>query len=110
MSTLFEWQGADTLAAEELAMLPGMDELFGLLMVRRHWREALYAALIVGAAPPGETLKLLSLPDQIGWGVRKGFSVPRRGASVGGALRPRAESCAAPPQGSAFGARPRVSQ
>src|SRR3712207_6887800 len=36
MSTLFEWQGADSLAAEELAMLPGMDELFGLLMVRRH--------------------------------------------------------------------------
>src|SRR3712207_983564 len=35
MSTLFEWQGADSLAAEELAMLPGMDELFGLLMVRR---------------------------------------------------------------------------
>nr|MDQ5819484.1 ArsA family ATPase [Actinomycetota bacterium] len=60
MTTLFEWQGADTLAAEELAMLPGMDELFGLLMVRRHWREALYDALIVDAAPTGETLKLLS--------------------------------------------------
>ena len=40
MTALFEWQGADTLAAEELAMLPGMDELFGLLMVRRHNQEA----------------------------------------------------------------------
>ena len=39
ISTVFEWQGANTLAAEELALLPGMDELFGLLMVRRHHRE-----------------------------------------------------------------------
>ena len=39
ISAVFEWQGANTLAAEELALLPGMDELFGLLMVRRHHRE-----------------------------------------------------------------------
>jgi arsenite-transporting ATPase len=82
MTTLFEWQGADALAAEELAMLPGMDELFGLLMVRRHWREGLYDALIVDAAPTGETLKLLSLPDQIGWYVEKIFPIQRRVASV----------------------------
>ncbi len=29
VTTLFEWQGTNTIAAEELAMLPGMDELFG---------------------------------------------------------------------------------
>jgi arsenite-transporting ATPase len=59
MTTFYEWQGADPLTAEELAMLPGMDELFGLLMVRRHYKEALYDALIVDAAPTGETLRLL---------------------------------------------------
>ena len=104
MTTLFEWQGADTLAAEELAMLPGMDELFGLLMVRRHWREALYDALIVDAAPTGETLKLLSLPDQIGWYVEKIFPIQRRVASVVRPFARRAKSLPPLPEDSVFAA------
>ena len=104
MTTLFEWQGADTLAAEELAMLPGMDELFGLLMVRRHWREAQYDALIVDAAPTGETLKLLSLPDQIGWYVEKIFPIQRRVASVVRPFARRAKSLPPLPEDSVFAA------
>ena len=75
LTTFYEWQGADSLTAEELAMLPGMDELFGLLLVRRHHDEALYDALIVDAAPTGETLRLLSMPDQVGWYVEKIFPI-----------------------------------
>ncbi len=82
MTTFFEWQGTSSLAAEELAMLPGMDELFGLLMVRRHHDAGLYDALIVDAAPTGETLRLLSLPDQVSWYVEKIFPVQRRAAKV----------------------------
>jgi arsenite/tail-anchored protein-transporting ATPase len=82
MTTFFEWQGTNSLAAEELAMLPGMDELFGLLMVRRHHDAGLYDALIVDAAPTGETLRLLSLPDQMSWYVEKIFPVQRRAAKV----------------------------
>ena len=78
VTTLFEWQGAGSLEAEELAMLPGLDELFGLLAVRRHHREGRYDALIVDAAPTGETLKLLCLPDQISWYVEKIFPIQRR--------------------------------
>jgi len=82
MTTFFEWQGTNSLAAEELAMLPGMDELFGLLMVRRHHDAGLYDALIVDAAPTGETLRLLSLPDQMSWYVEKIFPAQRRAAKV----------------------------
>ena len=82
MTTFFEWQGTNSLAAEELAMLPGMDELFGLLMVRRHHGAGLYDALIVDAAPTGETLRLLSLPDQMSWYVEKIFPIQRRAAKV----------------------------
>jgi arsenite-transporting ATPase len=104
MTTLFEWQGADTLAAEELAMLPGMDELFGLLMVRRHHREGLYDALIVDAAPTGEALKLLSLPDQIGWYVEKVFPIQRRVASVVRPFARRTRSLPPLPEDSVFAA------
>ena len=99
MTTLFEWQGADTLAAEELAMLPGMDELFGLLMVRRHNQEDRYDALILDAAPTGETLKLLSLPRPHELVRREDLphTAPRREA--GQALREQGEIPAAAARG-----------
>jgi arsenite-transporting ATPase len=104
MTTLFEWQGADSLAAEELAMLPGMDELFGLLMVRRHHKEGLYDALIVDAAPTGETLKLLSLPDQVSWYVEKIFPLQRQAAKIVRPLARRARSLPPLPEDSVFAA------
>jgi arsenite/tail-anchored protein-transporting ATPase len=104
MTTLFEWQGADSLAAEELAMLPGMDELFGLLMVRRHYKEGLYDALIVDAAPTGETLKLLSLPDQVSWYVEKIFPIQRRAAKIVRPIARRATSLPPLPEDNVFAA------
>jgi arsenite-transporting ATPase len=106
ITTFFEWQGTNSLAAEELAMLPGMDELFGLLMVRRHYNAGLYDALIVDAAPTGETLRLLSLPDQMSWYVQKIFPIQRRAAKV---IRPftrrtRVDSLPPLPEDSFFGA------
>jgi arsenite/tail-anchored protein-transporting ATPase len=104
MTTLFEWQGADTLAAEELAMLPGMDELFGLLMVRRHNQEDRYDALILDAAPTGETLKLLSLPDHMSWYVEKIFPIQRRAAKLVRPFANRTRSLPPLPQDSVFAA------
>jgi arsenite/tail-anchored protein-transporting ATPase len=104
MSTVFEWQGANTLAAEELALLPGMDELFGLLMVRQHHREDAYDALIVDAAPTGETLKLLSLPDQMNWYIEKIFPIQRRAAKLVRPFANRARSLPPFPEDSVFAA------
>ncbi len=104
MHTVFEWQGADSLAAEELAMLPGMDELFGLLMVRRHHKENEYDALILDAAPTGETLKLLSLPDHMSWYVEKIFPIQRRAAKLVRPFASRAKSLPPLPQDSVFAA------
>jgi arsenite-transporting ATPase len=108
MNTVFEWQGANTLAAEELALLPGMDELFGLLMVRRHHREDKYDALIVDAAPTGETLKLLSLPDQMSWYVEKIFPIQRRAARLVRPFASRVPSLPPLPKDSVFAAGKRL--
>ena len=112
MTTLYQWQGADSLTAEELAMLPGMDELFGLLMVRRHHNDALYDALIVDAAPTGETLRLLSLPDQMSWYVEKIFPIQRRVAKVVRPFARRARTNVLPPlpEDTFFGALQRFYQ
>jgi arsenite-transporting ATPase len=106
MTRFFEWQGTDSLEAEELATLPGMDEVFGLLMVRQHNLEGRYDALIVDAAPTGETLRLLSLPDQIGWYFQKVFPLQRRAAGIVRPFARRARTDALPPlpEDSFFGA------
>jgi arsenite-transporting ATPase len=104
MTTLFEWQGTDTLAAEELAMLPGMDEIFGLLKVRQHNQEGVYDALILDAAPTGETLKLLSLPDHMSWYVEKIFPIQRRAAKLVRPFANRAKSLPPLPEDSVFAA------
>jgi arsenite/tail-anchored protein-transporting ATPase len=104
ISTVFEWQGANSLAADELALLPGMDELFGLLMVRRHHAEGNYDALLVDAAPTGETLKLLSLPDQMSWYVEKILPIQRRAAKLVRPFANRARSLPPFPEDSVFAA------
>jgi arsenite-transporting ATPase len=81
-----------------------MDEIFGLLMVRRHNQEGRYDALILDAAPTGETLKLLSLPDHMSWYVEKIFPLQRRAAKLVRPFASRAKSLPPLPGDSVFAA------
>ncbi|MGH2695173.1 MAG: ArsA family ATPase [Actinomycetota bacterium] len=85
---VLNWAGLAEVEAEELSVIPGLDELFALADVKRHHDEDPYDALIVDCAPTGETLRLLSLPDIIQWYMERIFPIERR---VMGALRPVAK-------------------
>jgi len=82
---VLKWAGLGEIEAEELSVIPGLDELFSIADVKRHHDEGPYDVLIVDCAPTGETLRLLSLPDVIQWYMERVFPVERR---VMGALRP----------------------
>ena len=71
-------RGLDPIAAEELTVPPGMDELFSLLQIKRHHEAGEYEAIIVDCAPTGETLRLLSFPDIARWWLEKVFPWERR--------------------------------
>lgn len=73
ITTVLQARGLDGIQAEELAVLPGMDEIFSLVRVKRHYDEADYDVLIIDSAPTGTALRLLSLPEVSGWYVRKFF-------------------------------------
>src|SRR3954451_18907422 len=60
-------RGVDRIAADELSVPPGGDELFSLLQLKRHWESGDWDAIVVDCAPTGETLRLLSLPDAARW-------------------------------------------
>ncbi len=85
INALFAWRGVDELVAEELAILPGMDELANLLWIETHRKSGDYDVIIVDCAPTGETLRLLSFPEIARWWVEKVLPVHRRMATV---LRP----------------------
>ncbi len=88
ITQVLQARGLDGIQAEELAILPGMDEIFGLVRMKRHYDEADYEVLIIDSAPTGTALRLLSLPEVGGWYMRR-FYKPLQTMSV--ALRPLVE-------------------
>ena len=60
-------QGINDVAAEEMALIPGMDEIVALLNIHRVAKEGLYDVVVVDAAPTGETIRLLSMPETFLW-------------------------------------------
>jgi arsenite-transporting ATPase len=75
---LMNWAGVETIQAEELSVIPGLDEIFSLIDVRTHVEEDKYDLLVVDCAPTAETLRLLSLPEIMNWYIERIFPVQRR--------------------------------
>ncbi|CAN5625870.1 ArsA family ATPase [soil metagenome] len=83
-ASLFSWGGLDEVMAEEMTILPGMDELGNLLWIGDHADEGSYDLIVVDAAPTGETLRLLSLPEASRWWIEKIAPIGRRVQKLGG--------------------------
>jgi len=64
-------RGVDRIAAEELTVPPGGDELFSLLALKAHAESGAWDVIVVDCAPTGETLRLLSFPDAARWWLDK---------------------------------------
>ena len=79
---LLNWGGVSAVEAEELSVIPGLDELFSLIDINRYHEQGRYDLLIVDCAPTAETLRLLSLPDALSWYIDRLFPSSRRIATV----------------------------
>jgi arsenite-transporting ATPase len=83
VAELFAWRGLDEVMAEEMTVLPGMDELGNLLWITDHVDSGKYDVVVVDAAPTGETLRLLSLPDASRWWIERIAPLGRRMTRLG---------------------------
>ena len=83
MADLFSWRGLDAVLAEEMTVLPGMDELGNLLWIADHVESNDYDVIVVDAAPTGETLRLLSLPEASRWWIERIAPIGRRVSRLG---------------------------
>ncbi len=78
LAAVLRWQGAEGLLAEEMSVVPGMEEGASLLWVNQHHSEGKYDVIIVDCAPTAETLRLLSLPDVGRWWFDHLFPIGKR--------------------------------
>jgi len=77
--------GVDPVAAEELTVIPGAEEVLALLELREQARSGRWDVIVVDCAPTAETLRLLALPEALGWYMQRILPMQRR---LTKALRP----------------------
>ena len=78
LQEILDWSGLDGMEAEELSVIPGLDELFALTDVRTHAASGAFDVVIVDCAPTAETIRLLSLPEVLSWYMDRIFPLGRR--------------------------------
>jgi arsenite/tail-anchored protein-transporting ATPase len=78
LAEVFNWAGIDEVEAEELAILPGLEEIFALTDIKAHAGSGEWDVIVVDCAPTAETIRFLSLPDVLAWYMERIFPVQRR--------------------------------
>ncbi len=69
--------GISEVEAEELAILPGMEELSAMMYVNQFRREQLYDVIVLDCAPTAESMRFVSMPTTLEWYMRHIFPVQR---------------------------------
>ncbi len=67
VSGLISGPGVSNVVADELSAFPGMDEIVSLLHINKQATERNFDRVIIDAAPTGETIRLLTMPDTFRW-------------------------------------------
>jgi arsenite-transporting ATPase len=69
--------GINDVEAEELAILPGMEELSALMYVNQFRRENRYDAIVLDCAPTAESMRFVSMPTTLEWYMKHIFPFQR---------------------------------
>ncbi len=75
---VFQWAGVEGIEAEELSVLPGLDEVFSLSDIKAYADSGEWDVVVVDCAPTAETIRFLSLPDILSWYMTRVFPASRR--------------------------------
>ncbi|MGN6721673.1 MAG: ArsA family ATPase [Marmoricola sp.] len=78
LQTVLAALGVDPITADELTIIPGFDEVLALLELRKHVLGETWDLIVIDCAPSAETLRLLALPEALGWYMNKLFGHQRR--------------------------------
>ncbi len=77
ISLILNTSGIDEILAEELAILPGMEEVSLLLYINSYFNEKKFDVIILDCAPTGESLRFISIPTSLEWYMKRIFKWER---------------------------------
>jgi arsenite-transporting ATPase len=77
VSAVLRTTGISGVEAEELAILPGMEELSAMMYINQYRRENRYDVIVLDAAPTAESLRFISMPTTLDWYMKHIFSFQR---------------------------------
>ena len=69
--------GISDVEAEELAILPGMEELSAMMYVNQFRREQRYDVIVLDCAPTAESMRFVSMPTTLEWYMKHIFAFQR---------------------------------
>ncbi|HEY6443389.1 MAG TPA: ArsA family ATPase [Candidatus Acidoferrales bacterium] len=69
--------GINDVEAEELAILPGMEELSAMMYINEYRREKRYDVIVLDAAPTAESMRFISMPTTLDWYMKHIFPFQR---------------------------------
>ena len=69
--------GLGDVEAEELAILPGMEELSAMMYLNQYRREQRYDVIVLDAAPTAESMRFVSMPTTLDWYMKHIFPFQR---------------------------------
>jgi arsenite-transporting ATPase len=91
VSSVLRTTGIGSVEAEELAILPGMEELSAMMYINQYRREQCYDVIVLDAAPTAESMRFISMPTTLEWYMKHIFPFER---NVLKAVRPIANRVA----------------
>jgi arsenite/tail-anchored protein-transporting ATPase len=77
VTSVFRTTGISDVEAEELAILPGMEELSAMMYVNQFRREGRYDVIVLDCAPTAESMRFVSMPTTLEWYMKHIFPIQR---------------------------------
>lgn len=77
VSSVLRTTGISGVEAEELAILPGMEELSAMMYINQYRREQTYDVVVLDAAPTAESMRFISMPTTLDWYMKHIFPFQR---------------------------------
>src|SRR5271167_4377573 len=77
VSSVLRTTGISGVEAEELAILPGTEELSAMMYINEYRRENRYDVIVLDAAPTAESIRFISMPTTLDWYMKHIFPFQR---------------------------------
>jgi arsenite/tail-anchored protein-transporting ATPase len=77
VTSVLRTTGISGVEAEELAILPGMEELSAMMYINEYRRDQRYDVIVLDAAPTAESLRFISMPTTLDWYMKHIFPFQR---------------------------------